>query len=303
MALLRRMKYWFRYLFIREGEYSYFDYKKKIEVLIEMSSKMIKIILLKDFALLGYKGEIVQVQEEYAHSYLFPNGVATDTQDKKMVYELQEELEHKNKAKEYALSREAKEALYRYNAPSNGMGYKISLGKLPPMSFKVYFMNGRSEKIRWEWYPPHRLSKLPADYKFVLLFFKGRRYLATLHYLQTLTMRKVRSALIVDGSNLGWTQGRPSMDPIFDLYEYISNKSEKFFFPIIWAFDRSFKRKLTKTEKKELAEFCSWSGTKVVDYADEEIFRMAKVYNTGYIFSQDHFNQYHTENYTRISYR
>jgi len=264
---------------------------------------MIKIILLKDFALLGYKGEIVQVPQEYAHSYLFPSGVAADIQDSETVNELQEEFARENKLKDQKLSTEAKESLYRYNSPIDNTRDKRPLGKLPPMNFRVHFMNGTSEKMRWEWYPPHRLGRLPAGYKFVLLSFRGRRYLATFHYLQTLSLRKVHSALIVDGSNLGWSQGRPSMDPIFDLYEYICDKSEKFFFPFIWAFDRSFKRKLTKTEKKELVEFCSWSGTKIVDYADEEIFRMAKVYNTNYIFSQDHFNQYHTENYTRISYR
>jgi hypothetical protein len=97
--------------------------------------------------------------------------------------------------------------------------------------------------------------------------------------------------------------GRPAIDPIFYLYDYISDKSEKFFFPLIWAFDKSFRRKLTKTEKRELDEFCSWFGTTTVDYADKEIFKLAKIYKTHFIFSQDHFKEYHMEYFTRITFR
>ena len=267
-----------------------------------MSSK-ICVVLLKDFALLGRKGELLEIESDYARSYLLPKGIVKQVTDKNTVIRLKEKIKDQKKEKQTSLSETSKALLYKYNDPSAGSERQSVLGKLPPMKFRVHFKNSHTEKMSWEWYPAYKLNRLPAGYRFVSLTHKGRQYLGTFHYLQQLLIRRVHSPLIIDGSNLGWVKGKPAMDPIFDLYEYIADKSEKFFFPFIWAFDKSFKRKLPKTERRELTEFCAWSGTKVVDYADEEIFKLAKRYHTKYIFSQDHFKQYHTEYYTRITYR
>ncbi|MFW6263815.1 MAG: hypothetical protein ACOC34_07275 [Thermotogota bacterium] len=267
-----------------------------------MSTKMC-VILLKDFALLGRKGELVEIERNYAHSYLLPEGIVKQITDRSVAKRLKEKQKDQHRKEQSTLSEQAKARLYRYNEPAaTNEGCSI-IGKLPPMTFRVHFNHSHMEKIAWEWYPSHRLNRLPAGYKYVILRYKGQKYLATFHFLQQLLLRRIHSPLIIDGSNLGWVKGRPAMDPIFDLYEYIADKSEKFFFPFIWAFDKSFRRKLSKTERRELNEFCTWSGTRIVDYADEEIFKLAKRYHTRYIFSQDHFRQYHTEYFTRISYR
>jgi len=267
-----------------------------------MSSK-ISVVLLKDFALLGRKGELVEIEKDYARSYLLPKGIVKQITNNDIALRLKEKEKYRKQKKDSALSEQSKALLYKYNDPAAGNEGSSILGRLPPMSFKVHFRHAEAERMGWEWYPSHRLNRLPAGYKFVILLYKGRRYLGTFHYLQQLLFRRVHSPLIIDGSNLGWVKGRPAMDPIFDLYDYIADKSEKFFFPFIWAFDKSFRRKLTKTERRELSEFCTWSGTKIVDYADEEIFKLAKKHHTKYIFSQDHFRQYHTEYFTRITYR
>lgn len=261
------------------------------------------VILLRDFALLGKKGDFVEIESDYANSYLIPEGIVKQITDKSMIMELKEKQKLRQKERQQALSEDSKALLYQYNDPAAVLENHPIMGKLPPMDFSVHLRHAQKQQMSWEWYPPHRLNRLPAGYKFVILQYKGTRYLGTFHYLQQLMIRKVHSPLIIDGSNLGWVKGKPAMDPIFDLYEYISDKSEKFFFPFFWAFDKSFKRKLSKTEGRELSEFCSWGGTKIVDYADVEIFKLAKKHRTKYIFSQDHFKQYHTEFFTRITYR
>jgi len=267
-----------------------------------MSSK-ISVLLLKDFALLGRKGELVDIESDYARSYLLPNGIVKQIKDKQLIERLKEKQQVQKKRGQSSLSEQSKALLYKYNDPTATAESHSILGKLPPMSFRIHFRHEKIEQMAWEWYPSHRLNRLPAGYKYVILIYKGRKYLGTFHYLQQLLMRRIHSPLIIDGSNLGWVKGKPAMDPIFDLYDYIADKSDKFFFPFIWAFDKSFRRKLSKTERRELTEFCTWSGTKIVDYADEEIFKLAKKFHTRYIFSQDHFRQYHTENFTRITYR
>lgn len=267
-----------------------------------MATRM-NVVLLKDFALLGKKGEFVEIESDYAKSYLLPEGIAKQMNDMSMIELLKEKQKLRQKERQQTLSEASKALLYQYNDPVAAMENHPIIGKLPPMNFSVHFLHDQKHQMNWEWYPTHRLNKLPAGYKFVVLQYKGSRYLGTFLYLRQLMIKKVHSPLIVDGSNLGWVNGKPAMDPIFDLYEYIANKSEKFFFPFIWAFDKSFKRKLSKTESRELSEFCSWAGTKIVDYADVEIFKLAKKYRTKYIFSQDHFKQYHTDFFTRITYR
>ncbi len=267
-----------------------------------MSSK-ISVVLLKDFALRGMKRDLIYNDKDYANSYLLPQGIVKHIKDKQLIKHLKEKQQVQKRREQSGLSEHSKALLYKYNDPAVITEGNPILGKLPPMSFRVHFKNTDGGRMSWEWYPSHRLNRLPAGYKYVILLYKGRKYLGTFHYLQQLLMRKVHSPLIIDGSNLGWVKGRPAMDTIFDLYDYIADKSEKFFFPFVWAFDKSFKRKLSKTEKRELNEFCNWSGTIIVDYADEEIFKLAKRYHTRYIFSQDHFRQYHTEYFTRITYR
>lgn len=260
------------------------------------------VLLLKDFALLGRQGELIDIESDYAKSYLLPNGIVKQVTDKQLAKRLKEKQKKRNKMIHTSLSEQSKALLYQYADPTGTVEKRI-MGKLPPMTFRIHFRYAETAKLSWEWYPSYRLNRLPAGYKYVILMYRGRKYLGTFHYLQQLLMRRVHSPLVIDGSNLGWVKGKPAMDPIFDLYDYIADKSDKFFFPFIWAFDKSFKRKLSKTEQKELNEFCSWSGTKIVDYADEEIFKLAKKYRTKYIFSQDHFKQYHTEYFTRITYR
>jgi len=266
-------------------------------------SQKINVVLLKDFALLGRKGELIEIESDYARSYLLPKGIVKQITDKNTANRLKKKQSNRNSVIQPSLSEQSKALLYTYNDPAASSDGRPILGKLPPMTFCVHFKHSQTRKMSWEWYPSYRLNRLPAGYKFVILNYKGHKYLATFHYLRQLLIRKVHSALIIDGSNLGWVQGKPAMDPIFDLYEYIADKSDKFFFPFIWTFDKSFKRKLSKTESRELSEFCAWSGTKIVDYADEEIFKQAKRFHTKYIFSQDHFKQYHTEYFTRITYR
>jgi len=266
-------------------------------------SSTISVVLLKDFALLGRKGELVRVEKDYVHSYLLPHGIVKEITDQQVAKQIKEKQKARRTKIPKSMSEQSKALLYQYNDPTVITEGNPILGRLPPMNFYAYFRHSQREKMAWEWYPSHRLNRLPAGYKFVILIHKRRRYLGTFHYLQQFLMRRIHSALIIDGSNLGWVKGKPAMDPIFDLYDYIADKSEKFFFPFVWAFDQSFKRKLSKTEKRELSEFCTWTGAKIVDYADEEIFKLAKRYHTKYIFSQDHFKQYHTEHFIRITYR
>ncbi len=263
----------------------------------------IEIILLKDFSLLGKAGEVATVQLDYAKNYLFPNGIAKKIKAEdveKIIYEKKRQKREEQKKN----SGTVKSSLYVFNNPDNAyVSKRNQLGRIPPLTFRIKMREDIREKISWKWYPTNRLNNLPAGDRYVIIHYRGKSYFSTYNYLQKLRLRNCHSPLIVDGSNLGWKDGKPATDPIFYLYDYIADKSEKFFFPLIWTFDKSFRRKLTKTEKRELKEFCSWSGTIIVDYADKEIFKLAKKYRTRFIFSMDHFKEYHTENFTRITFR
>lgn len=263
----------------------------------------IEVLLLKNFSLLGKAGEVTKVQSDYAKNYLIPNGIAkrigtTEAERLRSIKKKEEREQQKN------ISETAGKKLFVFNNPENAyVSKRESIGRTLPFTFKIKMRNDHQETVRWKWYPTNRLNNLPAGDRYVLIQYRGKSYFATYNYLQKLRIRRCHSPLIVDGSNLGWTDGKPATDPVFYLYDYIADKSEKFFFPLIWAFDNSFRRKLTKTEKRELKEFCSWAGTTTVDYADKEIFQLAKKYGTRFIFSMDHFKEYHTEYFMRISFR
>jgi len=279
--------------------------------LLERNDNMpgkINVVLLKDFAVLGSEGDLASVNKGYAKRYLIPKGIVkiiTEEEKEAIAKEknIRKQKEEKAFLAENSSRFKAVNALYVYNTSAKEGNKLPYIGHIPPMRFKIKSGRDRQETVAWKWYPTNRLANLPGDQRFVVVKYKKERFFCTFQYLKAMRMRRVSAPMIVDGSNLGWYSGQPSMDPIFYLYQYIAEESEQFFFPLIWAFDKSFKRKLTKTEKREFNEFKNWSGVRVVDYADTMIFKLAKRFNTKYIFSNDHFKEYHTEHFVRISFR
>ncbi len=264
-------------------------------------STSIKIYLLKDFSILGENGSIVEVDLKYARNYLFPKKIAREAT-------LSDIVEKKRSIsigkKENKLTLKGRGNLDKYlknHSLSDTRGRFIE--KVP--DFSNFFRNHESsrEKFSWRWYEANRLSLLPYGPKYVTIKYRKNEYLATYTYLKALISRKTKSPIIVDGSNLGWYNGYPSLDSVFSLFGYLAVESNQFFFPIIWVFDNSFRRKLTEGEKRSFDEFKRWSGVKIVDYADKEIFRLAKIFGTKYLFSNDHFKEYHTDGFVRISMR
>ncbi|HPE67736.1 MAG TPA: bL9 family ribosomal protein [Thermotogota bacterium] len=257
-------------------------------------SSHVSIYLLKDFPVLGKKGNVVRVPRKYANHFLVPRKIAR-------------KIEPGNTPppplpQELPAGRTPQQVL-----PSRKKSRDVSASfptQLPPVSFPVSFRHGgEKEWVRWEWYPAHRLAYLPGGGRFVLIRFRKKTYFATFSYLQALVRRKIRAPLIVDGSNTGWVNGFPSLDPIFLVYDYIARDSEQFFFPLVWVFDTSFRRKLCPSERNTLDEFSRWWGVRVVGYADRMIFQMAREYGTRFLFSDDRFQEFFTEDYTRISFR
>jgi len=257
-------------------------------------SSNVKVFLLRNFGVLGKKGKVVEVNGKYAKDFLYPNKIAREAsvKDTDDTNYLKEKRKDERISIERYLTRETMQK-----------GKRAYTGKIP--EFNNFFKNaeGEKEKITWSWYPTNRLNLLPYGPRYVKIKYKKQEYTGTFVYLNSLLRRRVKASIIVDGSNLGWYNGYPSLDPIFSLYNYLARDSDQFFFPVIWVFDNSFRRKLTSGEKVSYDEFKSSDGVKTVNYADKEIFQMAKKYDTRYLFSNDHFKEYHMKGFVRISMR
>ena len=245
--------------------------------------------LLKDFSVLGKAGTVHVVTKKYADEYLLRENIARIVPIN-TIYKPAQTLEPQVR-------------------PTLGIGdlkttpVEISTKglNLPPMRFRLKTAGDLPiQTVSWEWVEPGRLRLLPRGNIYVKIAYGKRSFLATLEYLKSLTSRKVRKPVVIDGSNVGWSSGEPSVLGLFDVYYYIAKRSDQFYFPMYWVFDRSFRRTLWWEEKKIFDEFCRYAGVKVVDYADREVFEMAKSVKTPYILSNDRFKEFFTEGYVRI---
>lgn len=254
--------------------------------------------LLKDYHVVGRKGQIVEVERGFAEGYLIPNRIG-----KKTYASRQNRPSHHLDTPPQAPVVFNHAELYPKKRP---LPYELlqKMQRLPPSQFAVFFSGEQKrEKVRWEWVEPRKLNLYPPGERFLWIWYRRRKYLASLTYLKALKSRKIRNALIVDGSNVGWTYGYASIEPLFSIFSYIAQDSEQFFFPLVWVFDRSFRRKLTRADRSVFDEFTYGTDSRIVDYADKEIFGLTKEYETPFVFSDDRFGEYYTRNIVRIGFR
>jgi hypothetical protein len=253
-------------------------------------SARVCIRLLKDFPVLGKEGTVHVVTKKYADQYLLPEKIA-------VIVPITTVYEPSGPP-----SPKIRPMLKLGDLKTGGFEASMRELRLPPMRFFLKTTPDLPiQSVSWEWVEPGRLRLLPQGNIYVKIEYAKHRYLATLEYVQSLASRKVRKPIIVDGSNVGWLSGEPSVSGLFEVYYYIAKRSDQFYFPLLWVFDRSFRRVLKWGEKKIFDEFCRYAGVKVVDYADREVFETAKSLKTPYILSNDRFKEFFTEGYIRIS--
>src|SRR6056297_2593354 len=101
-----------------------------------MSTKL-SVILLKDFALLGKKGELIEIEKEYAQSYLLPKGIVKQITDRQTVNSLKNKQKERHRQAQKKLSESAKALLYQYNDPTARSDTRSVSGKMPPMSLRI----------------------------------------------------------------------------------------------------------------------------------------------------------------------
>ncbi len=245
--------------------------------------------LIKDFPVLGKEGTVHVVTKKYADQFLLPEEIA-------IIVPVNTVFEPSPKP-----TQRLRPLLKLTDLLTDCQSVSRRELKLPLMRFFLKTApNLPIQSVSWEWVEPGRLRLLPHGNIYVKIDYAKRTYLATLEYLQSLSFRRVRKPVVVDGSNVGWLSGEPSVSGLFEVYYYIAKRSDQFYFPLYWVFDRSFRRVLKWGEKSIFDEFCRYAGVKTVDYADREIFETAKSVKTPFILSNDRFKEFFTEGYTRI---
>jgi hypothetical protein len=254
-------------------------------------SARVSIFMLKDFPVIGKKGTVHAVSKKYAQEYLLPKKIAKIVPQGTTPEVQQNQISHQFCRSHLVIDK--KKESYSF--------LKKDL-RLPRSQF--FLKNPQYmpiQSISWEWIDPRRLRFLPRGEIYVKIAYAREEYLGTYDYLKSLSVRCVKNSLVIDGSNIGWSSGFPSIRSVFDAYDYIAKRSEQFFFPLYWVFDRSFRKQLRWGEQKIFDEFCRYSGVRTVDYADREIFETAKKKKTPYIFSNDRFKEFFVDDYIRIN--
>jgi hypothetical protein len=262
-----------------------------------MARKLL-IQLVQDYPVVGRKGQIVEVERRYAEKFLIPRKIAEKTQKVKDEYPFTP-VKSSSKQKNERFFVSSKQNL---SLPIGEVLRKTQ--RMPPASFHITpFADQKRMRVFWEPIEPRKLLLFPQGDRFAWIHFRREKYLANFQFIQALRRRRIRSPLIIDGSNVGWFHGSASVSPLFSVFSYIAEHSEQFFFPLVWVFDRSFRKHLPRSEKPTFDEFTSGSGCRTVEYADRLIFRLTKEYQTPYVFSDDRFGEYYTRNIIRISFR
>ncbi len=261
-------------------------------------ARKLRIQLVQDYPVVGRKGQIVEVEKRYAEKYLIPSKIAVKTQKSEDGYPfvpVKSSSKHNNE-RFFLTNRQ------NLSPPIHEVLRKTQ--RMPPASFHITPYADRTRmEVYWEPIEPRKLLLFPQGDRFAWIHFRREKYLANFRFIQALRRRKIRSPLIIDGSNVGWFHGSASVSPLFSVFSYIADHSEQFFFPLIWVFDRSFRNHLPGSEKPTFDEFTRGSGCRTVEYADRLIFRLTKEYQTPYVFSDDRFGEYYTRNIIRISFR